>query len=466
MPTFTPPLVPGPAPIGGRSHPLWRHYGNFDCGETIWKDPQGVWHKQQVPYLGGSSYRNFNDGILVSETFDDPNTSLANATEIYYGGSSYEITDSKADELRAAGFFVGGHWDSEELKWQLYAVNSDPNSDYKGGDACASLKRPTNESLWTFADNFIGTVNGFGFYISALPTHNALIVMDSSGVLQNQVFNGSNVAFPHADGSKWYWAIDIGGTNDGSTLGEDVTVACWEVTSGGNFGHLLQNTLITVGNFGIVSGTFNISHQNETFLVQDMYKDTAAGFHYILGLEYDLARGGYDNYSLRTTTYPRLARVPIGSLTNSASWEFWTGTAWSSNGLEAQRLKDRDGNPIRGDSCLTKVGSSYILASLSNIQNPILSLYTAPSPTGPWRFYANAGQVKLPVGPFPIPPSQSYAHYLPKFHEHLNPNPSTLVLTYNRNIFSASGPNLATLPLTSIHVSTFTPLFIYAPVPS
>lgn len=122
MPTFTPPTAPGTARIGGKRHPLWRHYGNYEAGITVWRDPSGQYRQQQFPYHGGAQYRTFNEGELISDTTDDPDMSLANATEVYIGGSIYNITQQQADDLTAAGYGafintsqVNGIWTSEQL---------------------------------------------------------------------------------------------------------------------------------------------------------------------------------------------------------------------------------------------------------------------------------------------------------------------------------------------------------------
>lgn len=103
MPTFTPPLEDGPASIGGDSHPLWRHFDNYQVGATVWKDSLGAYHHSQFPYQGGFHHRTYDDTILT-EDIDTSVDSLANATEVYMGGSQYEVTIAKANELIAAGF--------------------------------------------------------------------------------------------------------------------------------------------------------------------------------------------------------------------------------------------------------------------------------------------------------------------------------------------------------------------------
>src|SRR5688572_15649801 len=78
---------------------LWRYYGSQQAGTTVWKDTQGIWHSQLYPYLGGATYRTFVDGELISDTADDPDVGIATAQEVYLGGHSYPVDQTKADEL-------------------------------------------------------------------------------------------------------------------------------------------------------------------------------------------------------------------------------------------------------------------------------------------------------------------------------------------------------------------------------
>lgn len=122
MTTFTPPVAEGPAPVGGRRHPLWRHYGNYDCGITVWRGQDGQYRQSMFPYHGGAQYRTFDDGQLIADATDDVNQSLASATEVYIGGSTYDITSQQETDLTAAGYGnrinlapVNGLWVPEQL---------------------------------------------------------------------------------------------------------------------------------------------------------------------------------------------------------------------------------------------------------------------------------------------------------------------------------------------------------------
>lgn len=59
------------------------------------------WRESLYPYQGGNAYRTFDDGILINETFDNPEISLANALKSYLGGHNNPITVADATELLA-----------------------------------------------------------------------------------------------------------------------------------------------------------------------------------------------------------------------------------------------------------------------------------------------------------------------------------------------------------------------------
>lgn len=461
MPTFTPPLTDGRlvGDPGDPTWPLYRFFGSWATGKTVWKDSLGVWHAELDPYLGGAVHT-VHDGATTTVT--GPDEGLATAQEVYQGGHVHPITDTKASELMAAGFTVGGHWDTEEARWSNFAINSVVNKEYKGGDSAASLYRPETTSLWVFADNFIGTVTAGGLYIAALPARNALLVRAADGTITQSFPEGNFPAWTNPTGGNWWWPIDI--INDGAGTGGDAFVACWEVTTGGNFGHLLRNEILQLGIFGNRVASFEVETDG-TFFVQAVYKDDTSGFHYLLGLEYDLERGGVDTYSTNTRTFTRLARCPIGNLASIASAiQYWNGTAWTSSPAALPRFVDVHGNPIDGTADLTKVGATWVLMTMTTA-TPNLTLWRSPAVTGPWtRFHVTDSLHNPPAGGSqPTSPSQ-YAYYLPKFHEHLNPNAAHLVATYNRNIFTAAGQT-GNPPLTDLHVSTFTPQFVYLPAP-
>lgn len=86
MNLFTPPIGPGVAwAEPDRFDPanlLMRFYGNVPTGVTVWRTPDGRWHESQYP---------------LQEHLDQ-------ATHVYLGGHTYEVSDEEAALLVAAGY--------------------------------------------------------------------------------------------------------------------------------------------------------------------------------------------------------------------------------------------------------------------------------------------------------------------------------------------------------------------------
>jgi hypothetical protein len=112
---------------------------------------------------------------------------------------------------------------------------------------------------------------------------------------------------------------------------------------------------------------------------------------------------------------------------------------------------------------MTFVNDQFVLMAMGT-KKAAITMYTAADPTEPWVTFYQTEDLNLnPPGGIPYGPS-SYAFYLPKFHEELNPNSKHLLATYNRNIFTNAG--VAGNPaLSNMHCKTFVPQFIYLPTP-
>jgi hypothetical protein len=467
MPTFTPPLIEGPAPVGGEDHRLWPHYGNYQCGQTVWRDPLGIYHVQLFPYQGGNEYRTFNNGILISSTLDDPEKSLANATEVYMGGSTYEVTEAKAAELIAAGFQIGGHFDSEEQKWIDYALTSDPNLEWKAGDGMASVASSNGATAWTFSDTLVGTVDSEGFYIAGLPHRNSCVIQDVAGNITSQIYasGGAGPAFAHPNQpTNWWWPLDI--AVNGAGVDDTRVVMALEMFDAGPFGTIIGNSMLRLNAFVVVDLVVNYDNFGGKFRVYSVFNDAATGFHYITGIEQvvpdDLNVIVNTPRIFGTRSYTRIARCPIGQLTTFASWTFWNGTTWVSSMSEATRILNVDGSEVEGETSMTKAGDNYLMCAIS-IGQPQLRMFKSLTPQGPWQFYHVEDTYKPAQKGLSPPKGRRYGYYQPKFHEHLNPSATTLVASYMRNVFNLQ-PNPGSA-LTDIHVSTFAPQFVYVPTP-
>jgi hypothetical protein len=105
MPFFRTPDVPssqiGTVSPSEHSYPLFKFYGQIQSGTTVWRDSNGIYHHNEYPYLGNHTSTVHNDTVT---TTTPPDEGLLTATEVYYGGNTYEITQQTADDLTAAGY--------------------------------------------------------------------------------------------------------------------------------------------------------------------------------------------------------------------------------------------------------------------------------------------------------------------------------------------------------------------------
>lgn len=100
MPTFTPPspvLVPtiSPATPKYQQRPFGYFKPSIPRGSNVWVDTNNLISTNQPPLWNEQKIYDYQ-GNLVSTT--------PGVKKVYYGGRSYEITDTEAADLTAAGF--------------------------------------------------------------------------------------------------------------------------------------------------------------------------------------------------------------------------------------------------------------------------------------------------------------------------------------------------------------------------
>jgi hypothetical protein len=160
-----------------------------------------------------------------------------------------------------------------------------------------------------------------------------------------------------------------------------------------------------------------------------------------------------------------VARAPVGQLLVPGAWQFWgdpgTGTTWVPNQANAvpmqwtnmPHLIPAPGAGPRAQPWVRRSGTGYLAtAKLGNAVTGDVSVFTAPSPEGPWTYYGlvatttmagliayNAYTQTLPgtptpivvystnLSPFTTPPplsGQTYGpHFAPPFPNSLPPTP-------------------------------------------
>lgn len=347
----------------------------------------------------------------------------------------------------------------EMKKWHTYVQTSADFAGYKGGDAFSTTILPDGRWASTFADSFLsqlsaavpsGSDTDDGTYKTGLPTRNMLVLHDSSGAITGQIYSGApgnnppmipnQTTYP----SHWYWPIDKVVDNGALQVG------CWLVNnSSGNFGHIVDSHIVTLNATSLAQTAETPLSVGETFSTYGFFVD--GGFIYVLGQEYV---GGYDSYSISTVTQTRIARVPVGQLTTPASWEFRTGSGWSSSSAAAVPIVDNAAANVTGDSCLTKSGSTYVLAAMATTEGAA-RLYSSSNPWGPWTQYDTVAIPQLGTTRYG---STTVGYHL-KWHPHLNSG-GRLMLSWNGNFFGSGGT-----PFDDIDYIHFSPHLLLVPAP-
>lgn len=246
--------------------------------------------------------------------------------------------------------------------WTDYGNNNDSVTDWTGADGTFSVELPDGRIVWLFSDTYLGHVDEGATRSSAPPiVNNSMVVQAVDGgdlgpTLTGSAFLGSG-----------YWTMD--GTVEDDTLRV--------------FANQLGGTTSGIASFSLPDLVRTGPVQN----VPSTHPDVAgviywggsileqADYTYVYG---DARPAG----ALYFTTY--LARVPAGQLT-SAAWEYWTGTTWSTDLLQARPLADTAGANVRASGSVVANEGHYVLVGKENqLFTDEIRAYTSPTPWGPF----------------------------------------------------------------------------------
>jgi len=434
------------------------------------------------PYQGGNAYRVFNNGLLISETFDDPLISIANAVEVYLGGHTYDVSEAKATELRAAGFFVGGFWEAEHTRWEQYVLTSEVDRAFKTGDATCSIQIPvTNQGLWIHADTIVGTYVDEFIDSTALVKNSAILIHNTNRTHDGQIYSsgsGIDPAWAHPVGGEGLpgftpmdavWDSGVPGTGDPLVFGWAEPTVAGVAFQEGLICRL--NAFLGVNSFTEYPVIYEGSPVSAHFLVTAVH--TNAGFHYMLARHWNLNPVLPGGFALGApfvngaqTNFNRLARCPVNNGSDFSQWTFWDGTQWTSDQSQAVHsdraiLRDTHGEKIDAICDITFHNNQWVLAAI-HPGRPNINLYTATNITDPWHLYyqSTTAPRNARVGKSP-PQNLEWWFGYPKFHEYLNPDSNTFLVTSNQGKFNPilgqdQGPE---------HSSTCVPVFHYLPKP-
>ncbi|MET8122432.1 fibronectin type III domain-containing protein [Micromonospora sp. NPDC005291] len=315
----------------------------------------------------------------------------------------------------AAGSLPAGGMSAAAMN-SMFTAYGNAGGHWTGGDGTASVVLPDGRVVWLFADSFLGTVNADGSRPTNSPmVNNVMVVQDSTSL--TTTLHGGTTQWPSAlvkpeESGEFLWSGD--GTVEGNTL----KVIYNRLRSTGSGALDFQQT-------GVELATFSLPDLTMTSLVDlplgpkiswgaGIFPD--GEWTYIYGLSSAPGR----------MKFAHLARVPAGGL--SGTWEFWTGTTWSTDLNQVGRvISGVDGGGVQ------KVGSQYVWVSHENnlLFDPQFVAYTSTSPTGPF-----SGPIQLFTAP--EPQTQGLFVYNARVHPELARD-GKLLVSYDVNDFTPGG---------------------------
>ena len=262
-------------------------------------------------------------------------------------------------------------------------------TEWASADGSVPVVLPDGRTLWLYGDTFVGSVNGSG---TISPPG---VLVGNSAVLQTgNCFKplmggspGARSAWIQAPAGQAYWPssaiIDSAGRLQVFLM------------------HVRYNPFAV---YGFNVATFSLpSLSLQGVSSQLPFTDSTHPYGTT-----SFAANGYAYLYSTNDQNQRVARVPLGSITNGAAYEFWTGAAWSTSSGAAAPLQFANvPTPVVGINLHAPIAGLWVVphgagylgtAKLVNQFSNDISFFTAPAPEGPWT-YTGPG-VTTPSGVF------------------------------------------------------------------
>lgn len=292
----------------------------------------------------------------------------------------------------------------------------DTSGRWTGADSAYSVPLPGGGVAWLYSDTFLGTVNSDHSRPADSPFVHNSIVVDRGGRMTT--YTGGTAAAPESlvrvaggdEQQDWYWFGD--GTVEGSHL--RVLLLHFRKTGDGAFDFAYVGS--AVASFSVSSLRLEGVTDRPAGTVEWGSAILEDGpWTYVYGVE-----------DLQSVKYMHVARVRSGGLTR-ASWQFWTGSGWSSDEAASARVMEG----VANEYSVTRFQGGYALVTsdATEILSPHVVLYRASSPVGPFT-----GKTLLYTTP---ETSGNVFTYNAKAHPELGDRRS-LVVTYNVNSFDTA----------------------------
>jgi hypothetical protein len=271
---------------------------------------------------------------------------------------------------------------------------------------------PDGRVVWLFGDTYIGTVYADG---SILPNdhlvNNSFVVQ--SGRCFTPLMGGAQRArtdlIPDPAPNQWYWPAS------GVVSGNALFVFMWRIENdGGALGfHVLdmRMAVFSLPNLTLQSiGPAPIPASPDRPYGAAGFGDATSGYLYLYGANSVGPSDGVDEPEQRNF----VARAPLDAFTFPETWTYWDGVGWSASSAAAIPMTfagtpgfafPPSTYPIDGPAApLTvspapadAVGYSYLgTAKLLDALSADVSVFTAPTPNGPWTYKAKVADTVFP----------------------------------------------------------------------
>jgi hypothetical protein len=270
-------------------------------------------------------------------------------------------------------------------------------TEWASADGAIPIDLPDGRTVWMFGDTYVGKVGGDGVIDS-----NDRIVRNSfvvqSGACFAPLMGGAPFArselIPNPSPNEWYWPAS--GVVDGGVL----RVFMW---------HMLSTP-------GSGLGFATIDMQMATFALPSLSLQSITGLPFPTDSTHPYGAtamagpgpAGSDVYLYGSNSgNVYAARAPLGQLTVAGAWQFWDGTTWQANSGSSQPMA---WTGVSVPSYLTHAGSGplaqpWVLpygtgflatAKSADVFSPDISVFTAPTPAGPWTLFDQVANTTAP----------------------------------------------------------------------
>lgn len=292
--------------------------------------------------------------------------------------------------------------------------------EFQGGDVGADVRLQDGRRLWVFGD----TLRSQEFEGQRF-VRNSMLVL-GPGCLKVVLPADHGALIPDRRDGVGYWPMSIGRLErPGYDL---VSVAAQRVRTTGTTAFSFENLGTSIAVFVVPRG-----QTPQLITKQDIGPDSsrrsrptwgaastvAGGWLYLYGT----ANSGKDfafGFSLR------VARVRPDEVLDSSAWRYWDGSGWVRDATRATELIAAMGGVSQTLSVFEDDGTWYALSKRDEFRGTDLTIWTAPSPTGP--FTASPPLAKLPSDAV-----TGQLRYMPLAHPDLLPIKGSMVVSYSRN---------------------------------